>query len=353
MNKEELFEIYNRGKKNKIAVSPEVANSITREIKVIGYYILLMFASPFQKIDSEINYVNGGKTQYLDIENEPIQRVYRGYIYLSLLDFKMYKSFWSGIPYFLRGYIFIKSIYLYFKNGFKDKDLGSWLEFYILYNFFKKNKISKVVTRGHYDEVNTWMGEFSKCFDFSLVLFQHGIVLSDIHIPYKIFYSEVYVFDRYSKKIFRNNYVSNPECKYELYKYKASCEFKTILDKRENTIYIGIVEQCNPNWVRFIIRQIEENYENNIYKCYVMLHPNSLFKYEGNNIECTREKFSNIDVLITDFSTLALDYARENYKVKIIYTRKTECFQDYSFYYCENEDSINEELQKVKEGKFI
>ena len=183
------------------------------------------------------------------------------------------------------------------------------------------------------------------------MLYQHGIVLPTIKIPYKINYSKVYVFDRYSQQIFRDCYVSNTKCEYKIYDFKPSFDFQVIANKKQDIFYIGIAEQSNPKWVESILDEIEKEFTDVKYVCYIMLHPNSNYQYVRKNVFTTREKYINIDVLITDFSTLPLDYYRQNKDVKIIFTKDVKCFMDYPFIKCIYVPELGKVVMELKGKK--
>ena len=76
-----------------------------------------------------------------------------------------------------------------------------------------------------------------------------------------------------------------------------------------------------------------------------MLHPLSKNKYNEllqENIHVTYKKIINLDLLIMDYSTLALDYFWANSLIDIIYTNKQgiETLKDYPFQYVETENEL-------------
>lgn len=347
-----IYEIYKKGSENKYYITNGASRTFKRQLFSIGFYIVSLFVSPRKEIPPVFSYVNGNKKKYADIEIGNLSNVYRGYMGNGFKEWRESLTFWSPFTRKERMFILIKTINLYLEKKLHG-DFAGWFEFNIIYTFCKKSSIKKLITRGHYDDINMWLGELSKIYNFEIEMYQHGIVLSEIKIPHKIHYSTVYVFDEYSRNVFTKNYVSNANCIYKIYDYKPSCKFEFIKNFNKSCIYIGIGEQCNPKWTQEMINIIEKTYHDINYKVFVMLHPNSQYEYNAKNVEVCRIKYYNIDILLTEFSTLPLDYYRSKSDARVIFTLQTDCYCNYPFVLCNTEEMIVKELEKIKNEKFV
>ena len=343
---EEMLDIYLRGKENKRTVASSVADTKSRGIKMLLYYFVTLIVSPYIKISDTVFYVNGSYKKFRDIgEIEGCQNIYRGYKYSTIREISSIPTFFSSMKRRQRFRVVHQALASYRKYKKRGVILSTWLEFNVLSEFMKTSHIKLILIRGHYDDVTTWIGDLSKLYGIRVVMYQHGVVSERITIPYKIRCDKINVFDNYSKNIFKNQYVDNEDCQYCIYPFKPSCLMQ---DKQYSTKYaIGIAEQCNFDWVNRIILLIRSMHLD--CTIFVMPHPNSHYKESGDNIIVTSDKVKNMDVLITENSTLALDYYRANNKQEIIYTDDFEEYKDYPFHYCDTDEKLIKALSDALE----
>ena len=206
--KDNKIEIFIKGIENKKQVAPTAISSKIRSIKLLLFYLIAMLFSPKTALPSDVFLVYGVRT-FIDISIENIFCIYRGRFASDM--FKVYKSPTIFAPFNLKERI---KIWRKAKKEFKANndvicDFAAWLEFSVICELFDKCNISKFYTRSHYDDVTTWLGELSKEKGFKLVMFQHGVVDSNLKLNNKIHFDEINVFDNYSKKCFSENCVEN------------------------------------------------------------------------------------------------------------------------------------------------
>ena len=192
------------------------------------------------------------------------------------------------------------------------------------------------------------MGELSERLKFDLSIYQHGVVLRSVTIPHRIYCSYLYGFDSYSLEIFKANYIRNPDCRYEVYPFGPSISFDR-LEREDGSFYVAIAEQYNPEWANQVIELVHRLLP--CAKIIVMLHPYSKISYASQPgvVEEGAKKYININLLLTESSTLALDYYRADKSLPIMYTAAsaTECFAGYPFIYAGNIGTLGCQIAKL------
>lgn len=314
-----------------------------RNLKVLLYYIVTIFISPYTKVNFQsIYFVNGKSQRKMQICESCDTIVYRGLCYDKLDELWSFNTFLCKIGFLKRVTLFLKSLLIFKKN--KLVNFASWLEFCYILRFLQITKIERVVSRGHYDEISTWLGDLSKELGFKFVIYQHGIVSKELIIPHRIYCSDLYAFDNYSQQCFSKNYVEREFCKFHLRPFQSNINFD-IIRRKEGYLYIGLAEQVNSKWVKMIIEEIRKLKRKIIFV--IMLHPFSHNKYIGDDIILMPDKkYFNLDAIITYNSTLLLDYYSKGYSNGIFFTdeKSIDCFRDYPFIFVSDVSLINNYL---------
>lgn len=327
------------------------AFSKKRTVKMLLYYILIAIFSPYDKRRyNKAFFVAGKSHRNWDFQVDTQITVYRGFCYRSVSE--LWKLYTVLSPYrrFERLVILTNMVSVYLKNKKDIVYLSAWLEYTAFNLFFKKLKLTDFTARNHFDEFATWFGIFAQQYGFKLHMYQHGVVYDSIVLPHKIYCDEFYAFDNYSIRAFRNNYHGNPDCKYTVYPFPASISFDEV-EQDAGVLHIGIAEQHNPQWAEKVIAIASSVPDS---RTFVMLHPLSDCNYGGEGVSLEKSrKIRNLDVLITDSSTLAIDYYREMPDIKVLFTSALikNCFADYPFVFVEDLDRLKEYLLAMKKEK--
>lgn len=329
--------IFLKGIANLRAIGKTEQFSLKSSIKIFLFYVYICAVAKPQKIDGNIFFINGCSEAKRDSPTgEKYNRIY-------IRKFSSNTNILSKMPSLValisikdRITTILKSLISTPKGGHY---LGRWLEYQLLSVMLEKHNIKKVSSFGHYDEFTYWLTEICKERSIYYTMYQHGIVMDSITVPNKINCDEIHVYNKYSEKIFRNRIIKKSTCKYIVDGFKSNINFKKI-SKEKGMNYIGIVDQTFPEWLNFVVRSILEI---NNFIPVVMLHPLSQENIlgRGNNIIETRDKYDNLDCIISDFSTLILDYVSIGYSGPIVCTNKGACegiFGEYNLHYISKED---------------
>ncbi len=327
----------------KIIGKPEQL-SLKASVKFFAFYCYLCFISKKRNISSNVFIING----YPEAKrNDPTEKRFkRVYLRKFSNNYKELKDF-TSLPSLLEKKDRIKVLFRAFTSlPHGGHFLGRWFEFLLLTEVFKRGKIKRLCSFGHYDELSFWLTELCKYYKIYYVMYQHGIVLSDIHIPNKLFCNEIHLYNYFSKSVFENSVIKNKNCVYKIDGFVSNISFKK-LEKDDKKKYIGIVDQTFPSWLNNVTNIVTK-----ISGCVavVLLHPltdNNVYE-NRDNIIVTRDKYDNLDAIISDFSTLILDYISIGYTKKIICTNESVCenvFAEYGLRYI-SEEKLYEELPK-------
>lgn len=322
--------------------------SLFRKIKIFIYNIAVILFSPRINYSCEkIFFINGKSQNRSSFFKKDVLKIYHGNVYNNFIDIFNKPTLYSICSRKKRIELFFKTIKTYFINKNQICDFGSWLEYVVLENFIRCSSVEEIISRGHYDEYATWLGILSFQYGFIYSIYQHGVVAADEYVKNRIECNNFYAFDKYSINIFRSKIIRNESCNYYLYDFPSSVHFERI-DKLPNNYYIGIAEQDNYEWTSRIIDMLLKT--SNI-RIILMLHPLSKNKYKykkNSKIKVTSKKIINIDLLITENSTLALDYYKKQKDFKIIFTsnESKNTFLEYPFLYCESLNSIRQYIEK-------
>lgn len=346
------YALFEQGMKTRLALGGEDPFTKKRNLKILLCYVLVAIFSPYRKKRIKSAYFVASKAQRgwkFDVPAD--EKLYRGFCYHSVGElWKLYTAF-SPFNRFERFALLCEMIGVYMKNKKNVQHLSVWLEYCTLNWFFQHANLETFIARNHFDEFAYWIGCFAQMYGFRFCEYQHGVVFDTTELPYKVYCDEFYAFDNYSVNAFRKCYHSNPQCKYAVYPFGPSVKLEE-LQREPGKLYIGIAEQNNPKWTEQILavtRQISSA------ETYVMMHPLSTANYSGAGIKVEREKkFVNFDVLITEHSTLAIDFYRARPDMRVIFTSELikNCFADYPFMHVPDVDQLVAFLRNIEESLY-
>ncbi len=339
----DLVNICRKGLENRKVVS---TISSTRGVKVFIYNITVVLFSPKIGRVAKVFFINGKSQNKLTLDIPNAKKIYHGFVYSKEIDVFNLPTLYCQRRRFQRLCRLLKWSFQFLSHKNEIKMFSAWIELCSLCDFLVQSGVKEVFGRGHYDEFSTWIGELSKILDFTYVIYQHGVEFSDINLPNKIYCDSVYTFDNYSSNVFRKFIIFNDSCNFSIYGFPPSVSFVEFPKKEKEMVYIGIAEQCNPDWINLVIKTLEA--DKSLFLI-VMKHPLSSMNYiiEHGLVDDTN-KYFNIDYLLTEHSTIALDYYRAKSPARIIFTSSLiiDAFKEYPFIYCSDLRSITFVIRK-------
>lgn len=353
-----FMKIYRSGIENLISISDNgrTKESIFRDIKISLYYLLLTFFNKKRMFIPNEVYINKGNNERYLIPPQYDENavILRGKAFTSVKELIYNPSFVSMYDRKERLKINVSIIKEYIKKRKQIRYLSMWIEYCWILKFIQGAKLKRIASCGHYDEITTWLAFLSKLFDFKTVIIQHGFVSDKIRLAHRIPCDEVVVFDNNSLKTFKTHIIFNEDCIYKI-QSKPFIPFHNI-NRHTGYKYIGIIEQCNPAWVNRIIETIADSDMKNIFFV-IMLHPLSNAKYANRygsfHIITTRDKIKNLDLLIMECSTLAIDYYTAKITTPVLFTNVDGIanLSEYPFIYVESDEMLLRLIVQKLEGK--
>lgn len=327
-------EIFLKGIENLSAIGRKEQLGITTSIKILVFYIILCILAEYQNSGKKLFFINGiPEVKRKDPTDGTYNRIYVRKFSLKFKDLVN----WTSLPSLLtRQKRFGAVIYALFHQPKGGHNLGRWIEFTLLAKIFQTYSLDKVASFGHYDEFTYWLTSLCEEKGVHYTMYQHGITMDSIQVPNKIYSNKVHIYNQYSENVFKTKIIGFSECEYIVDGFKTNIHFSQIR-KESGKKYIGIIDQTFPDWIKQVTAAVSE-----IEDCVavIMLHPLTKVGYfkedENKKIVETREKYDNLDCIISDFSTLVLDYLSMGYDAPIVCTSKDAVeglYKEYSLQY--------------------
>lgn len=295
------------------------------KFKYVTWYVLLLFLSPRKKVCSKkfvcaLTPVNEKRIKDYADENE-----YYKFARLnsSLHEIKNNRSVFSPYTLLQRIKITIKGCLFFIRSR---KELKGYihfaLEYYAIANFVMEEKPEEIITPGMYDRYSTFISYLGYSLGIKLIGIQDGAAV-DIQIPMKIYCDKMYCFDKFEENIIKTFFI-NSNCEFIFTGFKSTLCWKKYSKKSKKLVAIasqdwftnktlqlievimsfGPIEQCD-----FLVfphyRESVKSYEK-ICKKYPRL------------IVCPKERFCNVDLLITFYSTIVYDFWSVNSELKVL-----------------------------------
>ena len=348
---DEIIEAYRWGIDNKIACHDDyLLEQKKRSAKLITYYLVICVINKNKKIGNRVTLLNG-MSQKDNAESKKLPlNVFRGKWFNSICELRNGTTIVSPFSLTERINILYQAITSARAKKIDIEETGPWLDFYFLVSFLSRQFIKTVNGRGHYDQNATWLGFLSRIIGYEYNIYQHGVVSKKVDVPHKFPCDKVFVFDNYSANVFKNNIILNDDCQYEVIDFSPSVKFQKI-EKNQPYIYIGLVEQNDPNWINNMVKLLQ----NNNVIIYVMKHPLTDYHYQSTeNIIVTDKKILNLDLIVSYNSTLVLDYIRAGYSKDIVITdaKNAEIFADYDqVQLVTDEKVLKQKIRKMREER--
>jgi len=299
------------------------AGNLHSKMQKLNILLFYSFAFLFSKKNRPsypvVAFING-KRSYEKIlpKKQDIFYVYHGTFFKKLYNIRQYSSAFSIMGYKDRISMIFSILKQYFENRSRIGSIVLWMEFSLIYNLIVKYQPSIIITPGFADRQTTWIAYICSDNKKKLEIYQHGIIFNE-ELPNKIPCSKIYAYDQFQVDLFKKYMIANSDCEYEITGFKSVLHF-TDYDK-EGKVIVGIATQINQQVIYEIIEKLLEI--RNDFLIIIMVHPSEQIsnydKYRGNSriIVEPQRRYINLDLLITQNSTIAYDYLNSDFKGKI------------------------------------
>lgn len=307
----------------------QLQNSMTKKsryysLKYFCWLAILVFFSPRFKTLSKrfITMIN-------PISIKRIQRFYPNeeYYYFARLNSSFRKvranrSVLSSYSRIKRLSIFFSAVMFCLRHNDELKGFFHFsIEYYFIAKYLNDHDIEEIVFQGIYDRYNTLFSYFGECMKIPVIGIQDGAcVFCDI--PQKIYCSKMYCFDEFEEQQFKK-YIKNQDCDFEYVGYESIIKWEEYnTDKK----IIGIASQ---DWFTEktinLIDAIARHPQSSAYTIIVFPHyredysmyKNVITQYPQIVLE-PKKRYSNVDILITFYSTIVYDFMTINNSIKTI-----------------------------------
>lgn len=343
----DLITIFLKGVENdKAAGNP---HSKRQKLNIILFYsFALFFSKKNPSSHGTLAFINGnrGYEKLLSGEKDSYY-VFHGSFFKKMSNLRKYNSAFSIMNFQERVNMTYTCLEIFFKNRDQIKSIGFWMEFYLLYTLAIKCQPSRIITPGFADRQTTWFAYICLENKMRLEIFQHGLIYQ-LEILNKIPCSKIYAYDQIQVELFQKYMISNSDCEYEIVGFKSILHFVDY--KKANEVLVGIATQINPQVIDEIIDNLLDI--QNDFLIILMVHPSERVsnynKYRSNSriIIEPQKRYINLDLLITQNSTIAYDYLYGDFKGKIFRIDSSGylCALDYidEIVYIKNHDNIKE-----------
>lgn len=293
-------------------------------LKYFTWFCLLTVLSPLKFVDTDLlvcattklnqksfaQYINSDKIFKFGQINNSIQNIKKNVSVFSLYKYN------QRIKIFLFGLRFAVKNKLVFTRCFP-----SCLEYFAIAYYLIDNNTKKIVVNGIYERYCTLLSALGKDLNIKVIGIQDGAAI-DIGVPKKIYIDVMYVFDEFEEKIIRQ-YIANKNCKYVYMGFKSNLEWMKF-DKTKKYL-IGVASQ---DWFTDktidILYNLMNELDSNVYQVVVFPHYreteeqyNKVKEKYPDLIVKTGSRYSNIDLLITFYSTIVYDFWSVNKNLPI------------------------------------
>lgn len=322
--KKNLQEIYYKGIENQEYLDRLFMTKKHSNFALVIYVLLgVVFSKRVREASNRIAWVNGSRGYEKLYADSNFVVVHHGTFFKNPIKFFLHLSIFSVIPRIERVRLFIKAMVNY--GEIKTGNIGYWLEYYFIFEFIQRT-VPKVIASPHtFDRQISWITCLSHKLGVEIEINQHGITPSNLAIPNKVYCNRFYAISDEEIIVSKNNIVANWEkCEFLVEPFTSVISFAEF-SRSDEMIVIGIATQCNRLYTEKILNYLkdEKYYDCKNSKIILMLHPlddPKNYKQMANHRVhvAVKEKYLNVDVLITENSTIVYDYILENYNGLIL-----------------------------------
>lgn len=305
--------------------SNTVKKSKLYKAKYFGWLAALILLSPRlnDEDDSFVTVINPtGKRRILEFLNLDC---YYSFAKLndSIEKIKRNRSVLSSYRISKRIKITMGALIFYMRNRKQLKGFLCFvIEYYYIAYFLSNHETKEIVFQGLYDRYNTLFSYLGWFLNIPLIAYQDGACVTD-QIPEKIYCNKMYCFDEFEEKQFKK-YFSNEDCVFQYTGFKSLLKWETLRPKQNKVIAIASQDWYTGKTIE-VIQHVMDNYESEKYTVILFPHYRESIeqykdvakKYPKLIIEPGR-RYSNIDVLITFYSTIVYDFWSVNNSLKTV-----------------------------------
>ncbi|WP_367566863.1 hypothetical protein [Lacrimispora sp.] len=298
------------------------------KVKYISWYILLIFLSPYKTVTSSkfvcaftpvnekrlIKYCDDNEYYTFAKLNASIRQLVRNRSVLSPYSRlkRIYISF-NGLVFFL---IHRKELHGY---------LHFTLEYYAIAYYIRDKLPKEIIMPGMYDRYCTLLSYLGHGLGICLIGVQDGAAV-DIQVPVKVYCDKMYAFDEFEGEIIKS-FIKNSDCRFVWSGFSSMINW-SIYPKRDKKIIAIASQDWFTNKTLELIEVIMSRINTDRYEVIVYPHYredakqyNEVCKKYPSIILESQLRYSNIDLLITFYSTIVYDFWSVNKNLNVLCLR--------------------------------
>jgi hypothetical protein len=291
----------------------------------ISWLFLLFLFSPHKKNSG----VRSTCVKYNKLDDHILDEVkcddtlYLGNFIKKFQDIKKRNTIFSLYNFPNRVNNIVNSLIVFKRAKISPKYIGLWIEYYFMNLYLEKVNPKEVICAGHFDRYATWCSYICETYSIKYTIYQHGVITRE-DLPSKIFCSEFFLFNDQEKE-FAKDIIMNPEiCSFKTKDFKSQLTFanKSVCSH----FVIAVASQdLHTNLTIDIIEYIAKRFNNCNVHIYVYPHyRENVNRYVElqhfyDNIEVYQdERHTNVNLLITFYSTIVYDFLSVNDQIDVI-----------------------------------
>lgn len=220
------------------------------------------------------------------------------------------KLFFGGIGYYLRHKTQLSG-YLHYV-----------MEYYSIGEFFIRFRPKEVVTPGMYERYSTLISYLAHGIGCKIIGVQDGAAI-DINVPYKVYCDKMYAFDEFEAETIKK-FMLNKDCEYIYTGFVSYLKWQTY-DKKGKKVIAVASQDWFTDKTKELVRAIANKLDTEKYELIVYPHyRETRSQYDDIMREfpqikiITDVRHSNIDLLITYYSTIVYDFWSVNKDLPVI-----------------------------------
>ena len=290
-------------------------NGILYKFKYFIWITVLILCSPYKNIQTKKFICVPSKLTDLCLREYSENNEYFKFSLMnkSIKDIRNNISVFSPYIFLKRIRIMFEGIVFYLVN--RNELKGNWhytIEYYVIAYYVIDKKIEEITLSGSYDRYSTFLSYLGKTLNIKIIGVQEGAII-DIKPPAKIYRDEMYVFDEYEGNIMKK-LIMNEDCKFTNIGFKSTLEFTTFNKTKKYLIGVASQDWFTDKTIGILYNLMNE-LDSNVYQVVVFPHYRETeeqykkFKEKYPDlIVKTGSRYSNIDILITFYSTIVYDF---------------------------------------------
>lgn len=293
-------------------------------LKYIVWFTLLIFIAPYKKESSNRFICATTPNNYRRLKDfcHVDECVTFARLNSDLGGMRKNKSILSPFSFIERINILFKAVSFYFQNKNRLKGYIHFiLEYYAVAEYMTKFKPKTLISSGMYDRYCTLFTYLAKGYGIESIGVQDGAAI-DINVPYKVYCDKMYAFDEFEVKTIKK-FMMKEDCEYILMGFKSYLKWEQYPKTKK---LIAIASQ---DWftgkTKMLIRYIAPKV--NFDEVEIIVYPHyreNVAQYkeiinEFSQIKIVTDvRHSNIDVLITFYSTIVYDFWSVNQSLPVV-----------------------------------